>query len=176
MGGQETFCSLRATRSCSRAQQHSTLFGLRAAVPRLRPAAVQQRCLHDLGGRSASGCRCSRDPELGGSPRSRPRAFAERSPITYSRAIASSACRCKSGGALPTDHDRPAAPVGPPLLASWRGESRAPISGYVGFWIHSHEMRARALLPLSLAKFGLPLQDAAARSGPHVFQAPRDSC
>jgi hypothetical protein len=32
---------------------------------------------------------------------------------------------------------------------------QAPVSGFVGHWPHSHEMRSDALLPLALARFRL---------------------
>ena len=36
-----------------------------------------------------------------------------------------------------------------------RLDTCAPVSGYVGRWAHSKEMRASALLPIALSRFGL---------------------
>jgi pimeloyl-ACP methyl ester carboxylesterase len=94
--------------------------------------------------------------EVGGSPASDPAAYAQRSPLTYARRLAFS---------------------GVPLQFWWSKVDRvvvdqanqsgklfwkirllnpkAPVEAFVGFWVHSAEMREGSRLPLALATFGL---------------------
>jgi hypothetical protein len=52
----------------------------------------------------------------------------------------------------------------------------APASGYAGFWIHSHEMKASTQLPLALQNFGLlPADLWIDRSDIRIVPAPADS-
>jgi pimeloyl-ACP methyl ester carboxylesterase len=179
MGGQETLLLVA---------RHPRLLAGAAAFDSVSDFALQYRefshlrcsarCLHDLGeplGRRLQGLARS---EIGGSPQTRPMAFRERSPITYSRAIATSCVPLQlwwsPADRIVIDQQHQSGKL---FWRLRRENPRAPISGYVGFWIHSHEMRARALLPLSLVKFGLlPPQDATTRADLHIVPAPRDAC
>jgi len=94
--------------------------------------------------------------ELGGTPRTRPGAYAVRSPVTYARAIAASCVPLQLWWSM---SDR--------IVANQRHQSgalfdrirelnpRAPVQAYVGHWKHSNEMRASTRLPLALANLGL---------------------
>jgi pimeloyl-ACP methyl ester carboxylesterase len=94
--------------------------------------------------------------ELGGSPRQRPAAYAVRSPVTYVRSIAAS---CVPLQLWWSNSDR--------IVANQRHQSgalfrkikqlnpKAPVSAFIGFWKHSHEMQASTRLPLAVASFGL---------------------
>jgi pimeloyl-ACP methyl ester carboxylesterase len=179
MGGQETLLLLA---------RHPTLLAGAAAFDSVSDFALQYRefgrlgcnkkCLKDHGEPLGRRLQSLARSEIGGSPVTRPTAFRERSPITYSRAIAASCV---------------------PLLIWWSPADRivihqqlqsgrlfwklrqenplAPISAYVGFWVHTHEMRAKTLLPLALARFGLlPQRDATTRSDLHVVPPPRSAC
>jgi hypothetical protein len=71
----------RSIRSC---HQH----GL--ALPRLLAASCNRGCLRRWGDPIGFGLRALAREEIGGTPKSLPRAYARRSPITYARAIARS--------------------------------------------------------------------------------------
>jgi len=94
--------------------------------------------------------------EVGGSPRTRPEAYELRSPATYARTIAASCVPLQiwwsKSDRIVLDQQRQSARL------FWRIKELnpyAPVQGFVGFWIHSAEMRATARLPLALETFGL---------------------
>jgi poly(3-hydroxybutyrate) depolymerase len=97
--------------------------------------------------------------ELGGTPRSRPRAYAIRSPVTYARSIAASCVPLQlwwsvADTIVSNQHRQSGA-------LFWKLKQlnpRAPVQAYIGHWQHSHEMQASTRLPLALAELGL-LQD-----------------
>jgi pimeloyl-ACP methyl ester carboxylesterase len=179
MGGQESLLLLA---------RHPRLLAGVAAFDAVADFAQQYRafgklrcnahCLRDLGeplGRRLQGLARS---ELGGSPRQRPLAFALRSPITYTRAIAASCVPLQiwwsPADRVVVDQQRQSGR----FFWKLRGMNpHAPISGYVGFWIHSHEMRWSTRLPFALRRFGLlPPSTVTGHEGLHVVQPPRDSC
>jgi poly(3-hydroxybutyrate) depolymerase len=94
--------------------------------------------------------------ELGGTPRSRPGAYAVRSPVTYARSIAASCVPLQLWWSVA---DRIVANQHQQSGALFRKlkqlNPRAPVQAYVGHWKHSHEMQASTRLPLALAEFGL---------------------
>jgi hypothetical protein len=179
MGGQESLLLLA---------RHPRMLAGVAAFDAVSDFAQQYRafgklrcnahCLHDLGeplGRRLQGLARS---ELGGSPRQRPLAFAERSPITYARAIASSCVPLQiwwsPADRVVVDQQRQSGKFFWKLRAM---NPHAPISGYVGFWIHSHEMRASTRLPFALRRFGLlPPSTVTGHEGLHVVPEPQDGC
>lgn len=94
--------------------------------------------------------------EIGGTPAQVPRAYTERSPLAFARAIADSGVPLHLWWSL---RDR--------IVRDQNGESgalyrairrinpRAPVSKYVGRWAHSREMHPLTRLPLVLVRFGL---------------------
>ena len=94
--------------------------------------------------------------ETGGTPRTRPGAYAVRSPAVYARSIATSCVPLQLWWSL---SDR--------IVVNQRQQSgalyrkilrlnpKAPVQAYVGYWVHSHEMKATTRLPLARAAFGL---------------------
>lgn len=94
--------------------------------------------------------------EVGGSPRALPAAYAERSPLTYARALASSDVPLQFWW---SKVDRVV--INQPEQSGklfWkirRLNREAPVEAFVGLWAHSAEMRASSRLPLALATFGL---------------------
>jgi hypothetical protein len=94
--------------------------------------------------------------ELGGSPRTRPDAYAARSPISYARAIAAS---CVPLQLWWSRFDRivsnQASQSGALFREIRRLNPRAPVQAFVGYWNHSVEMDAGARLPAALAELGL---------------------
>ena len=110
--------------------------------------------------------------EIGGSPRTRPLAYVERSPYTYARTIAAS---CVPLQLWWSTKDRIVADQRMQSAALYRRirqlNARAPVSAFVGSWRHSAEMRAR--LPAALAGFGLlPTLNRAWLRQLHVFDGP----
>ncbi|MBA3842625.1 MAG: hypothetical protein H0X39_08390 [Actinobacteria bacterium] len=179
MGGQETLLLLA---------HHPTLLAGAASFDAVADFALQYRdfpqigcnavCRRDLGEPLGSRLRSLARDEIGGSPVTRPLAFAQRSPITYTRSIAASCVPLQlwwsPADKVVIDQQRQSGKL------FWRlrkTNPRAPISGYVGFWIHSREMRATSMLPYALAEFGL-LHRAAPAEGLalHRVPAPHSAC
>jgi pimeloyl-ACP methyl ester carboxylesterase len=94
--------------------------------------------------------------EVGGTPKTAPRTFAERSPITYARAIADS---CVPVQIWWTRTDQivlePEGQSGRMFKTLKRLNPHAPIDEYVGAWDHTDAMRHETDLPLMLAGLGL---------------------
>jgi poly(3-hydroxybutyrate) depolymerase len=119
-------------------------------------------------GSSESTClRSAMRREVGGTPDNAVRAYAVRSPLSLAAAIA------KSGVPLQiwwSRRDKIVVHQETQSGALYRKlralAPRAPIEAYIGRWAHSHEMRATALLPLALRRFGLlPSSHAATPAG-----------
>ncbi len=179
MGGQETLLLLA---------RHPRLLAGAAAFDAVSDFALQYHeftklrcnagCLHDLGEPLGERLRSLARDEIGGSPSSRPLAFAQRSPITYSRAIAASCVPLQlwwsPADRVVVDQQRQSGR----LFWRLRKENpHGPISAYVGFWIHSREMHASSRLPFALAEFGLlHRRPAAVRAGLHIVKAPANAC
>jgi pimeloyl-ACP methyl ester carboxylesterase len=94
--------------------------------------------------------------ETGGTPKTRPAAYAVRSPLTYARSIAASCVPLqlwwsRSDRIVVNQHLQ----SGALFRKIKRLNPRAPVQAYVGYWAHSHEMQAKARLPLALEAFGL---------------------
>jgi hypothetical protein len=106
-------------------------------------------------GRNPS-CQTTLDKEIGGTPRTALGKFAERSPITYARAIADS---CVPVQIWWTRTDKivldPARQSGSMFKALERLNPSAPVDEYVGDWDHTDAMRHETDLPKMLAGLGL---------------------
>ena len=116
--------------------------------------------------------------EVGGTPSSAPLSFRLRSPLTYARALASSCVPMQfwwsNADRIVRDQREQ---TGKLFWEIRRLNPDAPVEEFVGFWIHSAEMRARTLLPLSLAEYGLlPPEYEALRHGLHVVRPPQAWC
>jgi dipeptidyl aminopeptidase/acylaminoacyl peptidase len=155
MGGQETLLLLA---------RHPRLLAGAAAFDAVTRFALQYRrfsrlpcnrsCRKSWNGPLGVALQSLARQEIGGTPRTRPLAYVERSPYTYARAIAAS---CVPLQLWWSTKDR--------IVADQRHQSealylriralnpRAPVSAFVGTWRHSAEMRTR--LPAALAAFGL---------------------
>jgi pimeloyl-ACP methyl ester carboxylesterase len=94
--------------------------------------------------------------EVGGTPKAAPRKFAERSPITYARAIAES---CVPVQIWWTRTDKivldPERQSGRMYKTLTRMNPQAPVDEYVGDWKHTDAMRHETDLPKMLAGLGL---------------------
>jgi pimeloyl-ACP methyl ester carboxylesterase len=179
MGGQETLLLLA---------RHPHMLAGAAAFDAVSDFALQYRsfkklrcnatCLRNLGEPLGRRLQMLARSELGGTPWNRPLAFAQRSPITYARSLATSCVPLQiwwsTADRVVVNQQQQSGK----LFWKLRGlNERAPISGYVGFWIHSHEMKASTLLPYSLRQFGLlPKATPVLHDGLHVVPAPRAAC
>lgn len=175
MGGQETLLLL--------ARHHRLLAGV-AAFDAVTDFARQYRsfprlscgkaCRKIWNGPLGTSLQSLARQETGGSPRTRPAAYAERSPVTYARTIAGSCVPLQLWWSL---RDRIVLDQRRQTGALYRYikaiNPYAPVQAYVGYWNHSVEMRAKARLPAALAAFGLlPSVSPLMVAGLHVFQPP----
>jgi pimeloyl-ACP methyl ester carboxylesterase len=114
--------------------------------------------------------------EIGGSPRTAPRAFARRSPVTYTRRIARSCVPLQiwwsSGDRIVVDQQHQSARLFNDVR---RLNPLAPVFAFAGFWIHSYEMQSTTRLPLALATFDLIPPDPYVHSGGIVVTPPREA-
>jgi pimeloyl-ACP methyl ester carboxylesterase len=94
--------------------------------------------------------------EVGGAPEGVPGAYATRSPLSLAPLIAASGVPLQIWWSredhIVSDQKHQSEALLDELL---RLNSCAPVSGVVGRWAHSTEMRADSLLPIALARFGL---------------------
>lgn len=145
MGGQEVLLLVAL---------HPHLLAGAAALDSATDMAARYRAFREL--RGGSWLQWLARDEIGGTPRTNPRGYAARSPISFAREIA------RSGVPLHiwwSTRDR--------IVRNQRDESgllyrrikaiapRAPVTEYVGRWAHSKEMHALARLPLALVRLGL---------------------
>lgn len=178
MGGQETLLLLaRHPHLLAGAAVFDAVADLRTqyrAFPQLR---CSHQCLRAWDGSLGRGLQALAREEIGGPPWKAKLAFAQRSPITYARAIARS---CVPLQIWWSDADRIVidqqhAQSGPFFWKLREINPEAPVEAYVGFWIHSAEMKAKGLLPLSLARFDLlPGQYDVLTHGLHVIRPPNN--
>jgi pimeloyl-ACP methyl ester carboxylesterase len=94
--------------------------------------------------------------EIGGTPRTAPARFAERSPITYARTIAESCVPVQIWWSR-TDEIvlEPERQSGRMVRALRRANPHAPVDEFVGDWPHTDAMRHETDLPKMLAGLGL---------------------
>jgi pimeloyl-ACP methyl ester carboxylesterase len=116
--------------------------------------------------------------EVGGGPRTRPLAYALRSPLTYARALAAS---CVPLQLWWSTNDRIVSnqvqQSGALYRAIRHANPRAPVQAFVGGWAHSAEMRATSRLPAAVAAFGLlPSVSPRTLFGVRVRPQPEDNC
>jgi dipeptidyl aminopeptidase/acylaminoacyl peptidase len=175
MGGQETLLLLA---------RHPHLLAGVAAFDSVTNFALQYRsfprvpcnrsCEHLWNGPIGRSLQSLAREEIGGSPASRPLAYAERSPVTYARRIASSCVPLQLWWSV---KDRivldQARQSGALFRRLGRLNPHAPLFAFVGSWRHSAEMRSTSRLPAALGAFGLlPALPAAWLSGLHVIAPP----
>lgn len=163
MGGQETLLLLaRHPRLLAGAAAFSSVTDLALQYRNFDRLQCTNRCRTLLGTRLGSSLRKLARLEIGGGPGRRPAAYAARSPITYTRAIAASCVPLQLwwsvADRIVVDQQ---AQTGRLFWDLRRVNPQANVEAFVGFWIHSAEMRARTGLPLALARFGLLRQGRA---------------
>jgi len=94
--------------------------------------------------------------EVGGMPKKRPTAYRVRSPITYVRAIATSCVPLQIWWSVADQVVTAEQRQSSKLFWTIRAlNPNAPVTAYVGFWIHTVAMHARSHLPIALVGLGL---------------------
>ena len=157
MGGQETLLLVaRHPRLLAGAAAMDSVTDLGRRYRQLPQLPCNDRCIERWGEPSGVALQSTMRREVGGDPTASARAYASRSGLSQARQIARS---------------------GVPLQLWWSTRDRivfdqehqsealfkhlrqldpcARVIGYVGRWAHSTEMRAAALLPVALSRFGL---------------------
>jgi hypothetical protein len=157
MGGQETLLLVA---------RHPKLLAGAAAFSSVTDLALQYRnftrlrcndaCRTLLGKHFGSSLRQLARREIGGGPGTARGAFAARSPMSYARAIARSCVPLQLwwsvADRIVVDQQEQS---GRFFWELRRLNPGVRADAFVGFWIHSAEMRARTGLPLALSTFGL---------------------
>jgi len=158
MGGQETLLLLA---------RHPKLLAGVAAFSAVTDLALQYRNFDRLQCKNKCRTLLGKTPlgsslrrlariEIGGGPGQRPQAYASRSPLTYARALANSCVPLQIWWSVSdlvvVDQQSQSGKL---FWELRRLNPQANVEAFVGFWIHSAEMRARTGLPLALSRFGL---------------------
>jgi pimeloyl-ACP methyl ester carboxylesterase len=178
MGGQETLLLLA---------RHPDLLAGAAAFSSVTDLALQYRnfdrvrcknaCRTLLGTQFGSNLRKIARREIGGGPGARPAAYAARSPITYARAIAASCVPLQLWWSVSDQIVVDQQSQSGKLFWQLRKlNPHANVEAFVGFWIHSAEMRARTGLPLALSRFDLLPQAKAWENIRHVRTPAEGAC
>ena len=158
MGGQETLLLLaRHPKLLAGAAAFSSVTDMGLQYRNWDQLVCQNKCRTLLGKkRLGSSLRRLARIEIGGGPGQRPTAYASRSPITYERSLAHSCVPLQIwwsvADRIVVDQQ---AQSGRLFWDMRRLNPQANVEAFVGFWIHSAEMRARTGLPLALSRFGL---------------------
>jgi pimeloyl-ACP methyl ester carboxylesterase len=155
MGGQETLLLLaRHPHLLAGVAAFDSVTDLALQYQRFPDLPCNRNCERVYNGPIGSSLRSLARQEIGGTPATRPLAYAERSPSTYARKIAASCVRLQLWWSVKDrivpGQQRQSGALFERILALNR---RAPVLGFVGAWRHSAEMHAR--LPAALAAFGL---------------------
>lgn len=158
MGGQETLLLLA---------RHPGLLAGAAAFSSVTDLALQYRNFDRLQCKNKCRTLLGKTPlgsslrklarrEIGGGPGRNPRAYASRSPMTYARELASSCVPLQLwwsvSDQIVVDQQEQSGKL---FWQLRRLNPKANVEAFVGFWIHSAEMRARTGLPLALSRFQL---------------------
>jgi pimeloyl-ACP methyl ester carboxylesterase len=145
MGGQETLLLVAL---------HPRLFAGAAALDSATDMAARYRAFPRIRG----GPRLQRLAriEIGGTPLDAPHAFALRSPVSFAREIADSGVPLhiwwSRRDRIVVDQNRESGRL---YRLVERFHPKAPVTEYVGAWVHSREMHPLTRLPLVLVRFGL---------------------
>ncbi len=158
MGGQETLLLVaRHPRLLAGAAAFSSVTDLALQYRNFTRLRCNAACRTLLGKKQfGAGLRELARREIGGGPGTYPAAYAARSPISFAGAIARSCVPLQLwwsvADQIVVDQQ---SQTGRFFWELRRQNPGATVDAFVGFWIHSAEMRARTGLPLALATFGL---------------------
>jgi pimeloyl-ACP methyl ester carboxylesterase len=157
MGGQETLLLVaRHPQLLAGAAAMDSVTDLARRYDQLRSVPCNERCVQTWHQPYGAVLQSTMRREVGGTPTKSPRAYAERSGLSQARRIADSGVPLQiwwsTEDRIVSDQPHQSGSLFRKLL---RVNPCAPISQYVGKWEHSKEMRAKALLPVALIRFGL---------------------
>jgi len=157
MGGQETLLLLaRYPNLLAGAAAFSSVTDLALQYRNFNRLRCNNACRTLLGEQFGSSLRKLARREIGGGPGTSPGAYAARSPITHERAIARSCVPLQLWWSVADQVVVDQQSQSGKLFWDLRRlNPAATVEAFVGFWIHSAEMRARTGLPLALSRFGL---------------------
>jgi pimeloyl-ACP methyl ester carboxylesterase len=166
MGGQETLLLLaRHPRLLAGAAVFDAVVDFTVQYRRFRHLKCNKLCRRRWVKPLGDGIRELAREEVGGAPKKRPTAYRVRSPMTYVRAIATSCVPLQIWWSVAdqvvTAEKRQSAKLFWTIRAL---NPYAPVTAYVGFWIHTVAMHARSHLPIALV--GLGLLDERVKSSP----------
>lgn len=157
MGGQETLLLVaRHPRLLAGAAAMDSVTDLSRRYDQLRSVPCNERCLQMWHEPYGAVLQSTMRREVGGTPKQSPRVYAARSGLSQARRIADSGVPLQiwwsTQDRIVSDQPHQSGS----LFGKLRRLNRyAPVSQYVGRWQHSKEMRAKALLPIALIRFGL---------------------
>jgi pimeloyl-ACP methyl ester carboxylesterase len=173
MGGQETLLLVaRHPRLLAGAAAMDSVTDLGRRYEQLRSVPCNQRCVQTWHQPYGAVLQSTMAREVGGTPSETPRAYANRSGLSQARRIADSGVPLQIWWSTQDRIVSDQAHQSGALFSRLRRlDPCGPVSQYVGTWEHSKEMRAKALLPLALIRFGLlpsetaPLPDSVRYAG-----------
>jgi pimeloyl-ACP methyl ester carboxylesterase len=176
MGGQETLLLVaRYPRLLAGAAAFDSVADLALQYRSFPLLPCDRRCRKTWAAPFGEGLQTLARREVGGSPDTAPAAYAARSPIRYARALAFSCVPLQFWWSVADRTIDQRKQSGRLFWKLRRLNRKAPLQAFVGFWIHTAEMRARSRLPLALATFGLLPPPSRPRGRLHVVTPPRSS-
>jgi hypothetical protein len=156
MGGQETLLLVaRHPSLLAGAAAFDAVTNMASRYRDFARLACNRRCVGRWRDSLGSGLRRLARREIGGTPASRPRAYARRSPLSYARAIANSGVPLQLWWSRSDRVVRARDQSVPLVRALRRINPDAPLETFVGSWPHSADMRPYFMLIPALRKFGL---------------------
>jgi hypothetical protein len=158
MGGQETLLLVaRHPHLLAGAIAFDSVANFTRQYENFRHLRCDRPCRRRWHGPIGAAMRRLAQQEVGGTPATDPRAYAVRSPLHYARQIAFSGVPLElwwsENDLIVPDQQHGQSGA---LFARIRELAPgAPVEAFVGWWVHTAEMRARSRLPFALAQLGL---------------------
>ena len=177
MGGQETLLLVaRHPRLLAGAAALDSVTDLARRYRQLPELPCATRCLQRWGRPYGSVLQDTMRREVGGDPETNPHAYAARSALDQARRIAASRVPLQLWWSTRDRIVRDQEHQSRALLDELRRlDPCTPVTAFVGRWAHSREMRASALLPIMLSRFGL-LPPRVKKLPKTVAQSPARAC
>jgi dipeptidyl aminopeptidase/acylaminoacyl peptidase len=177
MGGLETLLLVaRHPRLLAGAAAFDSTANLALQYRRIGVMGCSARCTRRWGGIPVGrGIQGLMRTEIGGRPAEWPRAYARRSPLHHASAIARSCVPLQLWWSIADKviRGQDNGQSGKLFSRITRLNPDAPVSGFVGYWTHSSEMRASSALPLAFAGFGLLDADVTSPIPVRILPAPQ---
>jgi hypothetical protein len=156
MGGQETLLLVaRHPHLLAGAAAFDPVTNMAQRYRDFKHLRCNRACLAKWGDSLGGGLQRIARAEIGGTPSSNPRAYANRSPITYAHSIATSDVPLQLWWSKKDEVVRAADQAAPFARKLRRLNPTAELQTVVGNWAHSDDMRPYYMLIPALKKFGL---------------------